>query len=176
MNGFRYTYNKNGVILRKLAINKSKTDLCEHEFLRGVSCFVTQGDNLIMGKRDSSRTDSTLLDICSGHVEGSEKPYEAIRRELSEEFGIDKTNSQAVNLLNTQLIAVPKGERKNYICSFHGLKIPKSCELKPQDNEVKEIILIPIDKALELIRENKRFRFACDDDLEKTLKAFENTL
>jgi|GEM_PF-2667549 len=154
------TYNKNGFYQR--TIKKTELDtLQEHEYLRGVSCFVIQGGDLVMQVRKKKKGDADAnfkIDTCTEHVEGDEEMNAAMIRGVGEEFGIDKKTAGDMVHLHTYAVHVPKRKSwKNYILGFYALEIPENYELKPCEKEIEKLFKLPIADAIKMCREYEYF-------------------
>lgn len=81
-------YDRDGN-LKKIILQSEEKNIEDNEWLRGVSCFVINENNEILVERRVNRgLTPGKLDLCSGHIDGSETPTQAMIRELKEELGI----------------------------------------------------------------------------------------
>ncbi|MFC8699623.1 MULTISPECIES: NUDIX hydrolase [Streptomyces] len=94
-------------------------------------------------------------DLPGGMAEANEPPEEAVRRELREELGQDVALR---GLLVVDWIA-PHGPWDDQIAFiFDGGTLDGSQVLRPHDQELSEARFVPLDKALELVRDRMRRR------------------
>lgn len=129
----------------------------QSNWLKGVSIFVlTESGDLILEKR-SKNTQLTPndIDLVSGHRDGEEKGKEAAYRELNEELGIKKKKVLKLKKVKNETPLVFKGGR-NFFISFYVTKLKKKMDyLDFQESEVQDVMIVPMQKGFDLIRNNQ---------------------
>jgi len=165
------TYDKKGKFIRNVPSHAIKTDLATTEFLRGVSCFVIQGDKLIFEVRADNVDAGGRFDFCSGKVAENESPEQAIIRELCEEYGISKDLAENVVELNTYPIIFDSypANMRNFIITFYYLYIHENIKFAKQESEVEKFVGMQINKSLNFIRKSGKTKFPYTANTEKTL-------
>ena len=170
-----YKKGKSGNKIYKSRIS-TKNELSQNDYLGGVSCFILdEKGNILIERRGNTKITAGEIDLCSGHIDNNETPTQAMIREYVEELhkGNQKEQEQARNeainnlkkLEELDLIFKNKGNERKFFIQFYVMKTSlKSFSI--QKDEVDEIEWIPMEKAFNLIRQNKT-KFPYDKRYEK---------
>lgn len=163
----KYTGKK---IPKGIVKTKKEKEIKNNEWLKGVSCFVLNknGDVLIEQRANKGLTPGKL-DLCSGHIDNIEIPFQSMVRELKEELGIDIRQEYNSNLYqltpkNCPLVFESKGKQKNFFITFFCLTRNKD-DVIIQESEVEKIKYIKLEEAFELIK-NGKTKFPANFDYE----------
>ena len=167
----KYTGKK---IPRGIIRTKKEKEIKNNEWLKGVSCFVlnSKGEVLIEQRANKGLTPGKL-DLCSGHIDNVEIPFQSMVRELKEELGIDIRQEYNANLYqltpkNCPLIFESKGKQKNFFITFFCLA-RKNEKIITQKSEVENIRYMNLEDAFELIQTGKT-KFPKDFNYEPIFK------
>lgn len=124
--------------------NVSYREVIRHNGGAAVLC-VTPNDEIILEKQFRYAYDDVLYEIPAGKLEKDEDPYEAALRELEEETG---NKASKLELLNIIYPTCGYSSEKIYIyLATDYIKTETSLD----EDEVIDLELVPIDKALEMI-------------------------
>lgn len=170
---FLRTYDEKRHFLRNIETRHIREGLLlEHEYLRGVSCLVTQDDNVLVEMRADAKEGGGLLDFCSGHVDNIELPAHAMIRELDEELGIGFDVAKKLTKLKEISLVIPRRKiEKNWHMTFYQLELPKNAKLHMQNSEIKSAAMISKNDVLNLYRANQKFLFPHDPSLLQLLSS-----
>ena len=162
-------YDRNGSLRKEIDKAHEKTEIANEDWLKGVSCFVINENNeVLIERRVNKGLTPGKLDLCSGHIDNSEIAIQAMIRELQEELGIKL--DEAINVKKLKAPAAPlnfgsKEKNRNFFINFFCLK-RKNSEVNFQEQEIQEILWIPLEECFELIRTGKT-KFPQDYDYEE---------
>jgi ADP-ribose pyrophosphatase len=124
--------------------NVSYREVIRHNGGAAVLC-VTPNDEIILEKQFRYAYDDVLYEIPAGKLEKDEDPYEAALRELEEETG---NKASKLELLNIIYPTCGYSSEKIYIyLATDYIKTKTSLD----EDEVIDLELVPIEKALEMI-------------------------
>lgn len=101
-----------------------------------VGCLIEYGDSLVMIFEEQDGLDS--WDIPAGHMEQSETPQQAVRREVLEETGIILTSKDKIDFTG---VFYDKNTQKTTVHFLFKIKLTKKPVLQPQDTDIKNISL-----------------------------------
>ena len=164
---FYHVYDEKHQFKRNINVQDEKT-LAGDDWLNGVSCFViNEKGEVLIEQRVKKGLTPGKLDLCSGHIDNGETATIAMIRELREELGI--SFEEAINVRKLSIEALPlkfssSNKIKNFFITFYCLKRSTS-DVKPQEEEIDEILWLPLDEAFELIRSGKT-KFPPNDNYE----------
>ncbi len=138
-----------------------------NDFVKCCSCFVVNSKNqVLIEKRGKTVLDAGKLDLCSGHIQSNETPFEGMIRELNEELGIKKEESKNIKELGKVKLDFNKsGGEFKCITYVYMLKRDKDL-LELQDEEVKSIQYHNLNEIISMIKQGKT-RLVYDDDNSK---------
>ena len=173
-----YKKGKSGNKIYKSRIS-TKNELSQNDYLGGVSCFILdEKGNILIERRGNTKITAGEIDLCSGHIDNNETPTQAMIREYVEELhkGNQKEQEQARNeainnlkkLEELDLIFKNKGNERKFFIQFYVMKTSLK-NFTIQKDEVDNIEWIPMEKAFNLIRQNKT-KFPYDKRYEKIFK------
>lgn len=171
----KYTKSK---VPKGVIKTKKEKELKSNEWLKGVSCFVLNQDgNVLIEQRANKGLTPGKLDLCSGHIDNVEIPFQSMVRELKEELGIDiqkesKSKLYQLTPKNVPLVFESNGKQKNFFITFFCLKRDSS-EVVIQKSEVDNIKYINLEKAFELIKSGKT-KFPAGSDYEPIFNQVRN--
>jgi len=165
---FFRVYDSEGRYLRDLPASELKTGLWDEEYLAGVNCILTQSGEFIFGRRGDGEVAAGWLNICTGKVENDEEPRAALVRELREEFGIpDKiSNSGLISIGAFPLFAPKRQYSKFWLTNYFHLDLPQDFLLKPDGQEVIEVLRVPTQRVMSFVRENAEDFMFYDDNVD----------
>jgi 8-oxo-dGTP pyrophosphatase MutT (NUDIX family) len=164
-------YNENGEYIRSVPVAVAKTGLGEDEYLKGVSCIVVQKGKILFEVRAKGQDGGSLMDFCSGHIDGDEDSVTAAMREMNEELGIPfEISRNVLKLLEYPVVVEKRKVQKNWIMTFFLLVIPADIVLTPQNNEVQNMQMLDIEDAFSEIKEGDKLQFPYDSNMELVLK------
>ena len=167
-------YDNNKRFIRRI---NQKDELQENNFLKGVTCFVVnkKGEVLIEQRARKSKLMPGELDLCSGHVDKEETYTQAMIREYAEELhsGSKEEQEKAINeainklkpIIELDLHFKNKGKNRNFFIKFYTL-LTENTDINVQQEEIEEILWIPMNECFELIRKGKT-KFPYDDRYEE---------
>lgn len=162
-------YDRNGRLKREIDKAREKVEIANEDWLKGVSCFVINENNeVLIERRVNKGLTPGKLDLCSGHIDNSETATQAMIRELEEELGIKLEESMNVKKLKAPSAPLNFGSKeknRNFFINFFCLK-RKNSEVNIQEQEIQEILWLPLEECFELIRTGKT-KFPQDYDYEE---------
>lgn len=154
--------------LKGIITTEQEKQLCEEEWLEGVTCFViNEKGEVLIEKRVAKGLTPGKLDLCSGHIDNEETQTQAMIRELKEELGIEV--EEAMNVIKLNKITAPlqfisSNKKRNFFITFYCLKRATS-EVKMQEEEIEKIVWLPLEETFALIKSG-RTKFPTNYDYE----------
>lgn len=101
-----------------------------------VGCLIEYDESLVMVYEEQEGLDS--WDIPAGHMEQSETPQQAVRREVLEETGIILTSKDKIDFSG---VFYDKSAQKTTVHFLFKIKLTKKPQLRPTDTDIKSIAL-----------------------------------
>ena len=134
---------------------------------------INDNGEVLLQQRCANKKDKPLeWEVCTGHVSSGELPDEAIRRELSEEIGLNVAKENLI-LLDTLKSKERFQNRYHYAFSYVYLtKTDKKIdEFKLQEEEVSDAKYIKIEELQDMILDKKKnFTLAVYDKMQEVIK------
>ena len=171
MENYYKIYDANGKFKRNEPASKIKLGVLDEntDYQGGVSCIIIQNGQILLEKRGAKQVGAGTFDFCSGHIDNEEKEKETVVRELGEELGIPSEIAKKVKMLKAYSTTLNRQAQRNWHMTFFYLEIPNNFKLAIQEDEVENIVFVPIKDAIELIKEGNRFQFPYDKNMETML-------
>lgn len=112
-----------------------------------------QGNTLIQRRVPSKDTYPNCWDnAAAGHVDFGEDYGTAVRRELSEEIGIENTDLQEVRYYYSEVVS-PTGQTLNRFTKLYRTSVPHDTKFIPQPSEVSEVTWVTRDELRALVED-----------------------
>jgi 8-oxo-dGTP pyrophosphatase MutT (NUDIX family) len=146
------------------------------------TCFVIDGKNkkILFEKRGKRFLDPGKLDLCSGHVQSGEAPFQGMIRELSEELAIPEDDARNLHHLGNIKVDYTnlqdETNRKNLKCfvSVYALRMQDISKILKDSKEVIGIGWLNFEDTVGFI-ENSMTRMPYEENLKPQYdKVFEN--
>jgi len=121
-------------------------------FHNEIALWIIDKDNkqvLVQRRSKYKKQNPNKLALCAGHVVAGETILEALKKEASEEIGIDLKNYEVKEILRTK-----RQEKNNYCFSYH-FAILKNIPIenfKIQEEELSEVFYMDYEKLKEMIK------------------------
>ena len=159
----------NNLILKKISRKeiRNKKDLIK----RAVDLFIVdKNNNILLEKRSKYKKSfpSKLSKTCGGCVSSGEEIFESLIREVKEEIGIILKKNYLDKKIKPNLFQFSKNENEWNYCYFLKLDLTKK-DLKIQEEEIEEIVEIPIEKFEKEFWKNREKFIPTEDKYWKNL-------
>lgn len=105
--------------------------------------------NVLMVRQSRPAINKTGLEIPAGLIDENESTEDAVRRECEEETGY-----QPRTIRKLIRYAHAEGYSTGYITLYLGIGLEYTGKMKLDDSEYVEPVLVPLDKVVQMIREN----------------------